>query len=301
MTVDKIDFVIPFVNPNDEQWQAAFKQYTKAEVDCRFRDWGTLPYVIRSIEKHLPWINQLVLIAASESQVPAWLDSTKVRVVYHKDFIPEQYLPTFNSNTIEMFLGNIKGLSEHFIYSNDDIYFLRDMQPTDFFNEKGNPIVRYLVKGKIDSAFLKLVKHTCEVVRKDFTHVSLANDKFYKPLHFCQPMYMPIVKTVAALHETEMLASITRVRDAELNLNQYLYTDYEIFMGYCTQDDTIGMYFSFDSHTIGELAQILLSTPDKISILCVNDTFVATEDQGTIVRKLMDIAFPNPSKYELNV
>ena len=299
--MDKIDFVIPYVNPLDTAWQESFKQFGGAykEDDCRFRDWGTLPYVLRSIERHLPWIGQLVLILATESQVPSWLDTSKVKIVYHKDFIPAEYLPTFNSNTIEMFLGNIKGLSEHFIYSNDDIYFLRDMKPTDFFTENSKPIVRYSIKQKIDSAFLKTVRNVCEIIRKDFNHNTLPGDKFYKPLHFCQPMYMPIVKTVAALHYQEMMNSISRVRDVEKNLNQYLYTDYEIFMGYGKLDDGIGKYLSFDNHTPGELAQILLSPPDNMYILCVNDTFTATQEQGVIVRKLMDIAFPNKSVYEL--
>ena len=298
-----IDFVIPYVNPTDTSWQQSFKQYNpQADFnDCRYRDWGILPYVFRSIEQHLPWVRQIVLILASESQVPSWLDTTKLKIVYHKDFIPEQYLPTFNSNTIEMFLGNIKGISEHFIYSNDDIYFLRDMQPTDFFTSEGLPIVRYSIKQKIDSAFLKTVKTVCDIVRQDFNHNILPTDKFYKPLHFCQPMYMPIVKTVAALHYTEMLNSITRFRDTETNLNQYLYTDYEIFMNYGVLDDGIGKYFSFDNHTQGELAQILLSPPAGMYMICINDTFVATQEQGDITQKLLDIAFPNKSHFESNL
>ena len=296
--IDKIDFVIPYVNPTDSNWLEQYRQHTKDEIDCRFRDWGVLPYVFRSIERHIPWINQLVLIVASDSQVPAWVDTTKVKVIKHSDFIPAEYLPVFNSNTIEMFLGNIKGLTQHFIYSNDDIFFLQDMKPSDFFDDKDNPIVRYLIKNKVDSSFLKIVKNTCDLIRPDFNHNTLDKDSFYKPRHFAQPMYMPIVKTVQALHEKQMLNSITRFRDADKNYNQYLYTDYEIFMGYGCLDNK-GMYFSFDNHSVGELAQILLSTPEDMSMLCVNDTFVVTEDQGVIVRKLMDIAFPTPCKYEI--
>lgn len=297
-----IDFVIPYVNPSDTLWQESFKKYnTKADfnTDCRFRDWGTLPYVLRSIEQHLPWIRQIVLIVATESQIPTWLDTSKVRIVYHKDFIPEQYLPTFNSNTIEMFLDQIKGLSEHFIYSNDDIYILRDMHPADFFNDDATPIVRYSIKTKIDSGFLKTVKKVCDVIRKDFNHNTFPADKFYKPLHFCQPMFMPVVKTVAALHYQDMINSITRFRDSDKNLNQYLYTDYEIFMGYGKQDEGEGKYFSFDNYTQGELALILLSPPANMYMICINDTFTATQEQGIITRKLLDIAFPNKSKYEL--
>jgi hypothetical protein len=175
------------------------------------------------------------------------------------------------------------------------------MKPTDFFTNDGHPIVRYSIKQRIDSAFLKTVKSVCDIIRQDFNHNTLPTDKFYKPLHFCQPMYMPIVKTVAALHYTEMLNSITRFRDTEKNLNQYLYTDYEIFMNYGTPDDGVGKYFSFDNHNQGELAQILLSPPAGMYMICINDTFVATQEQGVITQKLLDIAFPNKSHFESNI
>ena len=66
---------------------------------------------------------------------PSWLNvaNEKIVVVKHEDFIPKEYLPTFNSHTIELNLHRIKGLSEYFIYFNDDTFILDKLQEKDFF------------------------------------------------------------------------------------------------------------------------------------------------------------------------
>lgn len=289
----------------DPVWQASYKQHVNPNIDmndsstCRFRDWGSFKYVFRSMDINMPWINNVFLIVATESQVPSWLDTTKVRVVQHKDFIPAEYLPVFNSNTIEMFLSRIKGLSDRYIYSNDDIFFLNPLQAADFFDANNKPVVQYLVKGKVNSAFLKVVKRTFDTVLKDFNHAQVKEGTFYKPYHICQPMAGEIVKTVSILHEEQMLQSITRTRDNEKNLNQYLYTDYEILMGMGKPaDQEMANYFSFDNYNIGDLAQLLLVTPAKLKVLCINDTDAATPDIASKVPRLLDIKFPNKCKYE---
>lgn len=46
--------------------------------------------------------------------------------VNHDTLFPNlSHLPSFNSNAIELQLHNIEGLSEYFIYLNDDFYICR--------------------------------------------------------------------------------------------------------------------------------------------------------------------------------
>lgn len=59
----------------------------------------------------------------------------------HKDIIPKEFLPTFNSVTIEFFLYNIPGLTEQFIYMNDDMYLLNSVPQTLIFN-KNKPCLK---------------------------------------------------------------------------------------------------------------------------------------------------------------
>ena len=113
-----VDLVVPYVDSSDLNWQKLFNEYNphvnEEGVDAanRFRGQGSFfKYFFRCVDKNLFWINKIHLLVQSESQVPYWINRDKVHVVFHKDFIPEEYLPTFNSTTIEMFLWNIPGLS----------------------------------------------------------------------------------------------------------------------------------------------------------------------------------------------
>lgn len=94
----------------------------------------------------MKFIHNVYLVVATGSQVPEWVHSTDIKVVFHRDIIPEKYLPTFNSTTIEMFLCKIKGLSEHFIYFNDDMFPVKEHIIRDFFID-GKPVYE-LVKRK---------------------------------------------------------------------------------------------------------------------------------------------------------
>ena len=75
-------------------------------------------------------------------QKPDWLDESnpKLRLVDHKEYIPSEYLPTFQSNTIELNLHRIPDLSEHFVLFNDDTFLLRPVKPEYFFRN-GQPVI----------------------------------------------------------------------------------------------------------------------------------------------------------------
>ena len=147
--MEKIDFVLPWVDGDDVKWQVQKKQYAAAELgmahgiansEARYRDWGVLRYWFRAVERFAPWVNQVFFITCG--QKPEWLDEAhpKLRLVNHRDYIPAQYLPTFQSNTIELNLHRINDLSEHFVLFNDDTFLLRPVQP-DFFFREGYPVL----------------------------------------------------------------------------------------------------------------------------------------------------------------
>ena len=102
--------------------------------DLRFRnDFDFLKYWFRGVEKFAPWVNRIFFVTAEH--LPDWLnpDHPKLKIIHHSDFIPKEFLPTFNSHTIENNLHRIKELSENFVYFNDDFYLLRKTYPEDFF------------------------------------------------------------------------------------------------------------------------------------------------------------------------
>ena len=135
-----IDFVVTWVNMDDPEWQNEFAKYsgnsnnTKNGVSkARFRDYGFLKYWFRGIEKFAPWVRKIHFVTSG--QKPEWLDENnpKIHLVNHKDFIPAEFLPTYNSVVIERYMYRIPGLSDHFVYFNDDFYIINHITPERFF------------------------------------------------------------------------------------------------------------------------------------------------------------------------
>lgn len=145
--MDKIDFVMIWVDGNDPLWQKEKNMYDSSNdkgdsTEVRYRSWDNLQYWFRAVEKFAPWVNKVHFV--TWGHLPEWLntDCPKLNVVNHKDYIPSEYLPTFNANTIELNLHRIEGLSEQFVYFNDDMFLTAPVKPEDFFTD-GHPMDTY--------------------------------------------------------------------------------------------------------------------------------------------------------------
>ena len=99
----------------------------------RYRDWDLLKFWFRGVEKFAPWVRKIHFV--TWGHLPSWLntDNPKLHIVKHEEYIPQKYLPTFNSHVIENHMHLIEGLSENFVYFNDDFYLIKDTKTTDFF------------------------------------------------------------------------------------------------------------------------------------------------------------------------
>lgn len=125
---------------DDPEWQAKFSRYSNNKENsrngvskARFRDNGFLKYWFRGVEKFAPWVRKIHFI--TDGQKPEWLDETnpKLHLVNHADFIPPEFLPTYNSVVIERYLNRISDLAEHFVYFNDDFYIINHIGEERFF------------------------------------------------------------------------------------------------------------------------------------------------------------------------
>ena len=141
-----VDLVIPYVNNRDKVWQKIYTDFTHRSDyinNPRFDNPNLFEYFLRGVDKFLPWVRKIHLIVSNIEQVPSYINKEKTHIVLHKDIMPEAILPTYNSSTIEMFITKIDGLSEHFIYANDDMYPIREMFKSDFFTEDGKPKIAF--------------------------------------------------------------------------------------------------------------------------------------------------------------
>jgi len=189
--MDKIDFVLTWVDGSDPAWNALKRQYQsskgvvlssdpEANGECRYRDYGLLKYWFRAVERFAPWVNRLFFVTCG--QKPDWLDESnpKLRLVNHTDYIPSEYLPTFQSNPIEWNLHRIADLSEQFVLFNDDMFLLRPVNP-DFFFKNELPVLpcdlgipRWLSSSNIGRVIINncgILKQNMDVERMVWKHL----------------------------------------------------------------------------------------------------------------------------------
>ncbi len=142
MPDNKIDFVISWVDGGVKAWRQEKDRYSAAggsdDASERYRDWNNLKYWFRGVEKFAPWVAKIHFI--TWGHLPDWLDAAhdKLHIVRHEDYIPQEYLPTYNSHTIEWNMHRIEGLAEQFVYFNDDFFLINAVKPEDFFRQ-GRP------------------------------------------------------------------------------------------------------------------------------------------------------------------
>lgn len=141
---EDVDIVFSWVDGSATEFQrqraAQMAEYVVGEGDdgpARYRHVDELRYALRSVHMYAPWVRRIFI--ATDSPVPAWLDDhPKVTVVRSEEFFADpEVLPTHNSHAVEAQLHRIPGLAEHFLYSNDDMFFGRLVEPEMFFTPGG--------------------------------------------------------------------------------------------------------------------------------------------------------------------
>ena len=190
-TMDAIDFVLPWVDGTDPEWitqRNAYSQNVKeGNQEERFRNWDQLRYWFRGVEKHAPWVNRIHFITCGH--LPPWLnvDHPKLHIVRHEDYIPKEWLPTFSSHTIELNMHRIEGLSEQFVYFNDDFFIIDDVKPTDFFVD-GLPCSTAGLRkvGHVRPEFEGILKSDFALINRNFSAPAVLRKHWRK---FLNPAY----------------------------------------------------------------------------------------------------------------
>ncbi|XP_014112378.1 PREDICTED: N-acetylglucosamine-1-phosphotransferase subunits alpha/beta isoform X5 [Pseudopodoces humilis] len=142
MTIDGKELML---NPAYLLWDLSSVSQSKQDEDVsasRFEDNEELRYSLRSIERHAPWVRHIFIV--TNGQIPSWLnlDNPRITIVTHQEIFQNvSHLPTFSSPAIESHIHRINGLSQKFIYLNDDVMFGKDVWPDDFYSHsKGQKV-----------------------------------------------------------------------------------------------------------------------------------------------------------------
>lgn len=303
----KIDFVFPYVTDSDPIWYEEFLKY-KSEADDelynkyileknfasgiqRFRDFGMLRFMFRAIQYNIPFINNVYMIVSGPSQVPDWVNQNQVKIIYHKDFIPEKYLPTFCSNTIEMFLWNIPGLSESFLYSNDDMYMTKKQNQDEWFKD-GKLLSEAGIRKRKPEWSGDEVRNRIYQLIFDSTDTNTV----FSQQHGIFPLKKSLMKECYDKYENEILASITRFREIQ-NLNQWMWTAYNFKTDNLIQYKRKLICRNINNKHRAFIYSLNLSDYDTV---CLNDGGEEqTEEDSQTIISMFKKHFPRKSKFEL--
>jgi len=270
-----IDFAVTWVDMGDPKWKEEFVRYSggidnsKNETSvARFRDYGFLKYWFRGVEKFAPWVRKIHFITCG--QKPEWLnaDNPKLCLVNHEDYIPKQFLPCFNSSSLEMHLHKIPGLSDRFVYFNDDFFVINKIEPERFFRN-GLPcdIAAFRINDAM-SQWGKRIRNNMRIINKHFDKkevMSRFHDKWFdksygikarwnymlKPYnkfvtlrtpHNAQPYLKSTFEEVWAVARDELMETSSHRFRSVSDLTPELFRTWQICKGnfepYNTYDDT---------------------------------------------------------------
>lgn len=324
----KIDFVVTWVDGSDPAWQAEKRKYS-CDGDGqtgRYRDWGLLRYWFRAVEKYAPWVDTVHFV--TWGHLPAWLDTEapKLSVVKHRDFIPEKYLPTFSSHPIELNLHRIPGLSEHFVYFNDDVYLNNVVCPEDFFR-RGAPCdelrFRMITAETYNDIFSHILLNNVACINscykiRDLSTAKVFDIKYGVPVLLNNLMFWPHHKFYG--FRSFHLAQAYRKHSFEVawqkfsdameetcshkfrhfrDVSPWLIRDYQLATGNFAPQRISG----YGKHLVAgnDNARIGKYLHSKKKMLCINDSYCDDEDFAIYSRQLQEMfqeKFPERSSFE---
>lgn len=322
----KIDIVVTWVDGTDPKWleekskYAPVTSHSTADTANRYAPSDLFKYWFRGIEKYVPWVNKVFFVTYGHT--PEWLNINhpKLRIVKHEEYIPSEYLPTYNSNVIELNLHRIEDLSENFILFNDDMFITQSVSETDFFVDgKVKSIAVYkpilpiesfnhtqlnntIVINKYFKSREQIKKHPLKFFRlKNKQHnlnnlVALLYPSIigYNTGHYSYAHYKSTFEKIWE-KEAKLLSEMCKNRfRSETDLSHYLMLHWNIEEGnFVPQDVDFGKYFS--NNQIEETSREL--TRNKYKVICINDDTNSTDLERKLVDKFQ-YKFPEKSSFE---
>lgn len=307
-----VDMVFSWVDAGSLEWQKArakrMSSYVVGEGDdneARFRQLDELKYALRSVHLFAPWIRKIFIV--TDSARPAWLDEhPKVTVVRSEEFFSDpSVLPTHNSMAVESQLHRIPGLSEHFIYSNDDMFFGRPVRPDLFFSSGG------LTKFIEGSNRIGLGSN--DIHRSGFENAARVNrrlllERFGKLTtrhleHAAAPLRKSVMAELEREFPAEFRATMASTFRASTNISvtNSLYHYYALLTGRAMRNETATAHYVDTTTRAGLRSLDKLLRKRSFDCFCLNDgSFpeVAADERAAAVGLFLERYFAVPAPWE---
>ncbi|WP_067697853.1 stealth family protein [Nocardia jejuensis] len=307
-----IDIVFSWVDGTDPEFRARragmMAQVVVGEgdeADARIRQIDELRYALRSVHKNAPWIRRIFI--ATDSKVPDWLaEDPQVTVVRAIDHFPDASgLPVFNSHAVECQLQHIEGLSEHFLYSNDDMFFARPVRPSMFFTPAG--ISRYIEAGtrigpgvndERRSGFENAARVNRQLLTQRFGHIITRHLE-----HTPVPLRRSVLREMeAAFPEDFARTRASRFRAAtDISVTNSLYHYYALLTGRAVPQESAKVRYVDTTMYTGLALLEGVARRRNVDFFCLNDgSFpeVPEIERVRAVSEFLETYFPEPGPWE---
>lgn len=299
---EPIDVVYTWVNDDDPEWQSRKRQASGLIDDesvndtalnlSRFANRDELKYSLRSIEAYANWVNHIYIV--TDRQVPEWLntDHPNITMVDHREiFSDPSVLPVFNSHAIESQLHHIAGLSERYLYMNDDVFFMRPVTPELFFTSNG--LSKFFPSrapldiqdaSPRDLPVLSAAKHGREFMITQ--HGRTVTNKFKHTPH---PQLRSVLQEMEAEHP-DLFRSVasSKFRSSEdCSIASSLYHHHAFAKRRAMVGEIAYDYLDIASPKAA-LRLEWFSYQSRLEVLCLNDTDSTVAGQEKVSRRLTD-------------
>jgi hypothetical protein len=214
-------------------------------------------------------------------------------------------LPTHNSHAVESQLHHIDGLAEHFLYSNDDMFFGRPLSPSLFFSPGG--ITKFVEAstriGLGDthpgrSGFENAARVNRALLRERYGKVTTRHLE-----HCAAPLRKSVLADLEATFPEEFArTAASRFRSAtDISVTNSLYHYYALLTGRAVvQTDATVKYVETTLKRALPAMQRLLKRRD-VDMFCLNDgSFpeISVEQRTAAVIDFLERYFPFPAPWE---
>lgn len=306
-----IDAVYLWVDDKDPEWvtkRDLFKgdsSNSSASSQSRFRQFDELPVSIQLMAKNAPFVKRVFVVV--DGQKPN-LDSIlptvpfQIVVVNHDEFIPQRYLPTFNSRAITAHLHLIPDISEQFLYCNDDVFISAPSSLEDWFEEQRIK-VRYT-----ETRFppLEALQENDSIYRARWKTNQLANQKGWEapdvmPQHAPFPLTKSILRKVWLDFPQELeLTCSTRFRSGDNILPELLSIYSARAAGLTVPAENVTYKYVAMNRATGIFPLVDLRLhPNKFLCVCLNDV-AEPETMGELSEQAISTRYRRTLRFMLS-
>jgi hypothetical protein len=307
-----IDMVFSWVDGSDPEFRARRSAQMSQMVvgdgdqaEARIRQIDELKYALRSVNMFAPWVRRIFI--ATDSVPPPWLaEHPKITIVPAEEhFSDAASLPTYNSHAVESQLHNIPGLSEHFLYSNDDMFFGRPVKASKFFSPGG--VTRFI------EAKTRIGLGGNDPTRSGFENAARVNrqlllERFGQVItRHLEHTAVPLRKSVLIEMEREFPEEFARTQASafrsgtDISVTNSFYHYYALMTGRAVQQEKAKVRYVNTTTRAGLELLPELRKRRGYDFFCLNDSSfpeVSAAERTQRVTRFLERYFPIPAPWE---